>query len=105
MYVHVTRGRFAVEHLAAARELGQQQLLPFLRTQEGCQGAWWLESDDDPGLVLLVVQCDSEATWLRMATNGALRAIEQQFSAYLTETPGAAGLWLGGAQLGATEVE
>jgi len=104
MYVHMTRGRFALEHLLAARELGQQ-LLPHLRAQGGCQGAWWLESDDDPGLVLLVVQCDSEATWQRMATNRALRAIEQQFSPYLTETPGAAGLWLGDAQLGATEVE
>jgi hypothetical protein len=95
MYIHVTRGRFAVEHLAAARELGQQQLLPFLRAQEGCQGAWWLESDASTGLALLVLHCDSEATWQRMATNGALRAIEQQFSPYLIETPGAAGLWLG----------
>jgi hypothetical protein len=95
MYVHVTRGRFAVEHLTAARELGQQQLLPFLRAQAGCQGAWWLESDDDPGLALLVVHYDSESTWQRVAINGALRAIEQQFSPYLAETPGAAGLWLG----------
>ena len=95
MYVHVTRGRFAREHLAAARELGQQQLLPFLRTQAGCQGAWWLESDDDPGLALLVVHCDSEATWRRVIVNDTLHVIEQQFGPYLTDTPGAAGLWLG----------
>lgn len=94
MYLHVTRGHFVPEHLAAARALAQELLLPCLRAAAGCRDAWWLETAGDQGAVLLVVHCESVAIWQRLSASASLQAVEQLFAPYLAEAPDGGGLWM-----------